>query len=129
MRTVKTAPFRRAVEEGNKNEEPGYRNDIKEKDTAKDEATKATEPGKPKDSVEPEKKKTTTVRATVNADKSGDSAGYDNLFTIEHLGLQIPVKSAVHSLNSNVLKEKLLKKLSEKLGELAEEDERKEKEG
>ncbi|EFO28317.2 hypothetical protein LOAG_00174 [Loa loa] len=43
----------------------------------------------------------------------------DDLFTLEHLGLEIPVKSAVETLNMDVLKQMLLKKLTAKFGKYA----------
>uniref|UniRef100_A0A915PW54 Uncharacterized protein n=1 Tax=Setaria digitata TaxID=48799 RepID=A0A915PW54_9BILA len=46
--------------------------------------------------------------------ESTDSDHSDDLFILENLGLEMPVKSAVHVLNTKLLKEMLLKKLSEK---------------
>ncbi|EJW79732.1 hypothetical protein WUBG_09360 [Wuchereria bancrofti] len=63
------------------------------------------------------------------AQENGPEVAEDNddLFTMEHLGLDIPVKSAVEALNMDVLKQMLLKKLTEKLGKYAKSNERKKK--
>lgn len=88
--------------------------EVEKTDTSAIQASDITEAGVP------EEQKTDDQEA-----ESANSEEYGDLFKLEHLGLEIPVKSAVHALNTNVLKQMLMKKLAERFGNQAKKNERK----
>ncbi|MCP9261982.1 hypothetical protein DINM_005284 [Dirofilaria immitis] len=60
--------------------------------------------------------KTDQITDTAKKIQVESSNDYDDLFTMENIALELPVRSAVHALNMKLLRDMLLKKLTAKLG-------------